>query len=178
MPGPWYFLVGVYQGRGYIWKVHPPMESTPHWKVHHLRRYTPRRYRSSTVNLNIVNSKFIDTDFDWLIFPTTTCGDPWRPPAETHRDHPQRPAETTCRDPWRPPTETHRNHPQRPMETTHGDPWRPVETHRDHPQRHNYPVLTSLAVKMSNSLSSLIYFIEIRPVLASPTLKLLTQNLY
>ena len=42
---------------------------------------------------------------------------------------------------------------------------------------HNYPVLTSLAVKMSNSLSSLIYFTEIRPVLASPmspTLKLLT----
>ena len=34
---------------------------------------------------------------------------------------------------------------------------------------------------MSNSLSSLIYFTEIRPVLASltsPTLKLLTQNLY
>ena len=41
--------------------------------------------------------------------------------------------------------------------------------------------LSSLAVKMSNSLSSLIYFTEIRPVLASltsPTLKLLTQNLY
>ena len=46
---------------------------------------------------------------------------------------------------------------------------------------HNYPILTSLAVSMSNSLSSLIYFTEIRPVVTSPmsaTLKLLTQNLY
>ena len=45
----------------------------------------------------------------------------------------------------------------------------------------NYPALTGLVVKMSNSLSSLIYFTEIRPVwhlLTSPTLKLLTQNLY
>ena len=45
----------------------------------------------------------------------------------------------------------------------------------------NYPVLTGLAVKMSNSLSLLVDFTEIRPVLASlmsPTLKLLTQNLY
>ena len=52
---------------------------------------------------------------------------------------------------------------------------------RQYPGWHNYPVLTSLVVKMSNSLSSLIYFTEIRPVLASPTsptLKLLTQNLY
>ena len=50
-----------------------------------------------------------------------------------------------------------------------------------YPRWHNYPVLTSLAVKMSNSLSLLIYFTQIRPVLASPTsltLKLLTQNLY
>ena len=46
-----------------------------------------------------------------------------------------------------------------------------------YPGWHNYPVL-SLAVKMSNSLSSLIYFTEIKPVLASPTLKLLIQNLY
>ena len=50
-----------------------------------------------------------------------------------------------------------------------------------HPGWHNYTVLTSLEVKMSNSLSSLIYFTGIRPVLPSlmsPTLKLLTQNLY
>ena len=31
---------------------------------------------------------------------------------------------------------------------------------------------------MSISLNLLIYFTDIRPVLASPTLKLLTQNLY
>ena len=52
---------------------------------------------------------------------------------------------------------------------------------RQHPGWHSYPVLTSLAVKMSNSLSLLIYFTEIRPVLASLTyltLKLLTQYLY
>ena len=52
---------------------------------------------------------------------------------------------------------------------------------QQYPGWHNYPVLTSLAVKMSNSLSLLIYFTEIRPVLVSLTsltLKLLTQNLY
>ena len=41
----------------------------------------------------------IGTDFDWLISPPpmeTTHGDPQRLPAETHRDHLQRPAETTC----------------------------------------------------------------------------------
>ena len=37
------------------------------------------------------------------------------------------------------------------------------------PGWHNYPVLTGLVVKMSNSLSSLIDFTEIRPVLASLT---------
>ena len=36
-----------------------------------------------------------------------------------------------------------------------------------------YPVLTGLAIKMTNSLSSLTDFIEIRRVLASSTLKLL-----
>ena len=44
-----------------------------------------------------------------------------------------------------------------------------------------YPVLSGLAVKMSNSLSSLIDFTEIRPVLASlmsSTLKLLKIIIY